>query len=47
MGSQASKGEVVVEAKAAAADAASVKTNGQVWNALIPGPPHDTPFLLN
>lgn len=34
MGSQASKGEVVVEAKAAAADAVTVKTNGQVWNAL-------------
>ncbi|XP_013998637.1 MARCKS-related protein 1-B [Salmo salar] len=29
MGSQASKGEVVVEAKAAAADAVTVKTNGQ------------------
>lgn len=30
MGSQASKGEVAAEANAAAADAAAVKTNGQV-----------------
>lgn len=30
MGSQSSKGEVAAEANAAAADAAAVKTNGQV-----------------
>lgn len=32
MGSQASKGDVAAEGNAAAADAAAVKTNGQVNN---------------
>lgn len=40
MGSQSSKGEVAAEANAAAADAAAVKTNGQVitlnWAAINP-----------
>jgi len=39
MGSQASKGGVAVEGKAAAADPAAVKTNGQV----IHLPIRDTP----
>lgn len=38
MGSQASKGEVAAEANAAAADAAAVKTNGQVTTPTHPAP---------
>lgn len=35
MGSQSSKGEVAAEASAVAADAAAVKTNGQVITVAI------------
>lgn len=40
MGSQASKGDVAAEGNAAAADAAAVKTNGQVIT------PRQVPFTL-